>query len=681
MIDNWTIGILMTILKYSTISLFELEVETKLDRESIQNNINLINKVLDKKDLNCIVEDSDQYSVPNILRENKDEVLDLFRSHQIILSQEERLILVYLFIFCRQEFISNHHLQDFLNVSKNTTLNDIKKLRMECLDNKVKFEYTRSKGYHLVGDEINKYRLAQKFISKMQSQSNGEWSTTYLFNQWEHKNESDALQQLILKFVKNHNLIILDDRLNECVILILMLSIRFKYHSIPVLNLETYNSDMMDNLVENICIFLSGKFGLENIAATSIGIYFQNILMGCFEGNILDTRNEFFQQLTIDIVQRMEKLSLVEFNNRERLIEGLFQHLVPAYYRLKNKMFTVNTYTSVVKDEYQSLFDIVKAALKPLQRLIDYPIPDSEICYFVIHFGGFIKDIQKQETKIKALLICPNGVSSSLVVQDELKKLFPNIIFLDIHRHEDINSMGFLEYDLVFSTVKVRTSKPTYTVPVLMNEHEKNELFYMVKKEFPRADRYSRDVEELMIIIEKHADINNEKDLKFLISQYLNTEKNYKKVVSPLLKELITKETYQVTDQNLNWKEAIALAAKPLQEKSIIDDNYIPAMVNKVEEFGPFIDLGKGVAIPHARPEDGVNEIGMSMLVLKEPVYLANDKDHPIEVMICIAAVDNKSHLKALSHLTRILRDNEMVEQIKQSNKFVDIEDILNEEE
>ncbi|QTJ35708.1 hypothetical protein [Dolosigranulum pigrum] len=81
MIDNWTIGILMTILKYSTISLFELEVETKLDRESIQNNINLINKVLDEKDLNCIVEDSGQYSVPNILRENKDEVLDLFRSH------------------------------------------------------------------------------------------------------------------------------------------------------------------------------------------------------------------------------------------------------------------------------------------------------------------------------------------------------------------------------------------------------------------------------------------------------------------------------------------------------------------------------------------------------------------------------------------------------------------------
>ena len=28
-------------------------------------------------------------------------------------------------------------------------------------------------------------------------------------------------------------------------------------------------------------------------------------------------------------------------------------------------------------------------------------------------------------------------------------------------------------------------------------------------------------------------------------------------------------------------------------------------MIQKVEEFGPFINLGKGVAIPHARPDEG----------------------------------------------------------------------------
>ncbi|MFQ9488808.1 MAG: hypothetical protein ACLR0I_03780 [Streptococcus salivarius] len=29
--------------------------------------------------------------------------------------------------------------------------------------------------------------------------------------------------------------------------------------------------------------------------------------------------------------------------------------------------------------------------------------------------------------------------------------------------------------------------------------------------------------------------------------------------------------------------------------------------------------------MPHARPEDGVNEVGMSMLVLDHPIYLLDD--------------------------------------------------------
>ena len=37
-----------------------------------------------------------------------------------------------------------------------------------------------------------------------------------------------------------------------------------------------------------------------------------------------------------------------------------------------------------------------------------------------------------------------------------------------------------------------------------------------------------------------------------------------RKEVLPLLEELITKETYQVSSEKLGWKEAIRLAAKPL---------------------------------------------------------------------------------------------------------------------
>ena len=45
------------------------------------------------------------------------------------------------------------------------------------------------------------------------------------------------------------------------------------------------------------------------------------------------------------------------------------------------------------------------------------------------------------------------------------------------------------------------------------------------------------------------------------------------------------------------------------------------------------------------------------MLVLEEPIYLLDDPEQEVRLLICIAAIDNESHLKALSHLTTILRD------------------------
>ena len=34
-------------------------------------------------------------------------------------------------------------------------------------------------------------------------------------------------------------------------------------------------------------------------------------------------------------------------------------------------------------------------------------------------------------------------------------------------------------------------------------------------------------------------------------------------------------------------------------------------MIERVEQYGAFIHIGDHIALPHARPEDGVNEVGM----------------------------------------------------------------------
>ncbi|MFT4186784.1 MAG: PTS sugar transporter subunit IIA [Micrococcaceae bacterium] len=122
-----------------------------------------------------------------------------------------------------------------------------------------------------------------------------------------------------------------------------------------------------------------------------------------------------------------------------------------------------------------------------------------------------------------------------------------------------------------------------------------------------------------------------------------------------MLTELLTDETIQITNEKLNWEEAIELAAQPLLKEKIIEDEYITAMIDRVKEFGAFINVGDRVALPHARPEDGVNKVGMSLLKTNETVHLLDKKEHPITLFICLAAADNESHLAALAGLTKLL--------------------------
>ncbi|BAQ25079.1 putative PTS system, EIIA component [Streptococcus troglodytae] len=122
-----------------------------------------------------------------------------------------------------------------------------------------------------------------------------------------------------------------------------------------------------------------------------------------------------------------------------------------------------------------------------------------------------------------------------------------------------------------------------------------------------------------------------------------------------MLGGLLTKEDIQFSSKDMNWEEAIRLAARPLLQKQKIEERYIQAMIDKVKDNGPFINIGDHLALPHARPEEGVLEKGLSLLKLDRPVNLLDDPKHPISVFICLAASDNNAHLEALMSLTKIL--------------------------
>lgn len=132
----------------------------------------------------------------------------------------------------------------------------------------------------------------------------------------------------------------------------------------------------------------------------------------------------------------------------------------------------------------------------------------------------------------------------------------------------------------------------------------------------------------------------------------------------PMLHEVLQEPFLQLKDSADDWKSAVRLAAKPLLNYEYIEPSYVEAMIKSVEQLGPYIVIAPKVALPHARPEQGVNRVGMSMLRLKEPVYFSTEKQHGAQLIIVLAATDNETHLKALSQLSMMLSENDNIDKL-----------------
>lgn len=80
--------------------------------------------------------------------------------------------------------------------------------------------------------------------------------------------------------------------------------------------------------------------------------------------------------------------------------------------------------------------------------------------------------------------------------------------------------------------------------------------------------------------------------------------------------------------------------------------------------------------MPHSRPEDGVNEQALSLVVLKQGINFGSDND-PVHIILMLAAKDNTSHLEMLSTVAELFSDENTIQQIIQSTNKAEIANIV----
>lgn len=125
-----------------------------------------------------------------------------------------------------------------------------------------------------------------------------------------------------------------------------------------------------------------------------------------------------------------------------------------------------------------------------------------------------------------------------------------------------------------------------------------------------------------------------------------------------LKQSLIDNNSIQLQASASNWKEAIKIGTDMLIASGAIDPRYHDAIISSVEELGPYIVIAPNLALPHARPENGVIKTAFALVTLDSPIYF-DGEDEPVDVLITLAGSSSDEHMDGLMEVTQVLDDEE----------------------
>jgi len=127
---------------------------------------------------------------------------------------------------------------------------------------------------------------------------------------------------------------------------------------------------------------------------------------------------------------------------------------------------------------------------------------------------------------------------------------------------------------------------------------------------------------------------------------------------------MLSRETIALSVTAKNWEEAVRAAGELLVKAGAAEPRYIEGMLRTVHELGPYIVIAPGVAIPHARPEDGALKPAFAVITLEHPIAFGNPDNDPVQLVIAFCAPDSSSHLGTLSQVAQALGQPDFVSRV-----------------
>lgn len=574
----------------------------------------------------------------------------------------ERVNIIISSIIIRKSPLLIDDLMNICYVSRSTIINDLKAVKSKLNEYGLSLLFIKNIGYQIQGDVIKKRAILFLVFSDIYYY--------YLNGELEVENKNEVLKDMKLLFQLENVLGIkfIDGIvLNLALLLPIMKSGKEKI-TFPKDTRKYITNCVEFTMISNIFIDLEEA---ERMYLT-LHILGSRVQIPNIDKYLKEHDNESWA-LANDLVEEFERVACVNFEDKVKLIKNLFVHLRTSLIRYKYGIQLGNPLLEDVKKQYPELFDLTKQACEYLSRQVGNPINDSEIAYLALHFGGTLNNFKKKNPQLNILIVCPNGVSTGVMLEAEIRALIPDVTsILTCSVYEASQSAN--EYDLVISTVKLDLYRDVVLVHPILTDGDRTMI---LQKSLRSKIVPTFGLEQVIEIAKNYIPEKNIPLFESEIKNKMRTEIVVPSITSfnkTGVENYLNKNYIIYLDTKISWENSIRLSGDILVRLKYVTKEYLEAIIKLFYEFGSYMFLGENVVLAHAKSEDGVNRLGLSIGIFKSGVEFPDNKI--AKIVFVLAAEDKVKHLKILNDLMKVFIDKDNVDRLttcKDENEFVEI--------
>lgn len=145
-----------------------------------------------------------------------------------------------------------------------------------------------------------------------------------------------------------------------------------------------------------------------------------------------------------------------------------------------------------------------------------------------------------------------------------------------------------------------------------------------------------------------------------------------------LIEYLITHKTIIAQADARDWQGAVKLGTDILAAAKTVEWRYYDEILKSVHLHGPYFVIAPGIAMPHARPECGVNQTSYSLVTLKTPIEFGHDENDPVDILLTLAAVDKKAlNEDAIIQVMTLFESEESVLKLRAARNTEEVIEVL----